>query len=492
MQLKDLKRKTAVALVWSTVRSGIEQIFSFFIFLVLGRLLTPEDFGVVALAAGVVEVLRLLSWVGLYEAIIRAPVLDEATADTAFWTSVSIGLVLAVSVVLVAHPLALLFAQPTLEPVVQVMSTIVVVSALGITHTGRLARDFGHKALAMRALAANIAGGIAAMVVVWLGGGMWALVAQRLAAELIQTVAAWTALRWVPRFRFSRAAVRNMAGFGAGITIANLVNGINMRAQEAAVGLQLPVAAVGALRIASRLTDLIQQMVFMPANQATMVAFSKLQDDRENLQLGLLHAVRLSGLVACPCFLGLAAIGPDLVPWMFGHQWAASVPILQALCLSVVPTTIAYFLPPVQVAVGKTKAFAAFSVLFLVVGLGFTVVCARWGIVAVALGLSARSWVMTPLALMLLHRAAGVRASSVVAAIAPTFLASLVAAAPAYGLSLWTEGILVAPLKVGLEGTAYMLSYVLLLLAFGRPLLDEALGSVLPMMPLTMQGWLRR
>ncbi len=491
MPMKSLKQKTALAFIWCVLRTGIEQGFSFVIFLFLGRLLTPADFGVVALAAGVVEVVRLFSLVGLYEAMIRLPVLDELAADTAFWTSVALGAVLAGGVVLLGKPVALLFGQPLLAQVVPVMSLIVIASSLGNAHTGRLARDFGHRALAMRSLAANIAGGFAALAVMLSGGGLWALVAQRLAAEIVQSAAVWYALRWIPRLRFSFAELKGMSGFSARMTLANLIIGINMRVQESVVGLYLPVAAVGSLRIASRLTDLIQQLVFLPANQATMVAFSRLQEERANLQRGYRQALRLAGLVAFPCFIGLAAVGPELVPWMFGQQWVASVPILQALCFAVVPITVQFFMAPVLVAVGQAGGLALFAVFNLGLGVVVTVLSVRFGIVAVAIALTLRGWVLLPVALVLLKRACGVRVGTF-AEMAPPFVAALLAALPVLGLQTWLKGSLPLPLLMAVQMAAYGLSYAALLYLGARGFMADAADSLMPLVPPRMQGKVRR
>ncbi|HIJ61837.1 MAG TPA: oligosaccharide flippase family protein, partial [Rhodospirillaceae bacterium] len=464
----SLKKKTVLAFIWCSIRSGIEQIATFIIFLFLGRMLTPDDFGVVALAAGIVEVLRLLSWVGLFEAIIRAPELDEVAADTAFWTSVTIGGVLVGLVLLLAAPAARLFDQPVLAPVIRAMSLIVIASALGITHTGRLARNFGHKSLALRALAANIAGGLAALAAILAGGGLWALVAQRVAAEVVQTAAVWIALPWLPKLRFSPAEIRRMAGFGARITIVNIIAGVHMRVQEAVVGLRLPVAAVGSLRIANRLTELIQQMVFLPANQATMVAFSRLQADPANLQRAYLQALRLAGLAAIPCFLGLACLGPRLVPWLFGNQWTASVPILQALCLAVVPTTVLYFMPPVLVAVGDAGGLAWLSAANLTLGVIATLAAARHGILAVGIGLTVRSWLLLPACLYLLNRASGLKAGAVLGAVAMPTAAAVGAALPVLGLADWQGIDLPVPVRLGLDFAAFATVFTGLLLLFGR------------------------
>ena len=446
-------------------------------------MLTPDDFGVVALAAGIVEVLRLLSWVGLFEAIIRAPELDEVAADTAFWTSVTIGGVLVGLVLLLAAPAARLFDQPVLAPVIRAMSLIVIASALGITHTGRLARNFGHKSLALRALAANIAGGLAALAAILAGGGLWALVAQRVAAEVVQTAAVWIALPWLPKLRFSPAEIRRMAGFGARITIVNIIAGVHMRVQEAVVGLRLPVAAVGSLRIANRLTELIQQMVFLPANQATMVAFSRLQADPANLQRAYLQALRLAGLAAIPCFLGLACLGPRLVPWLFGNQWTASVPILQALCLAVVPTTVLYFMPPVLVAVGDAGGLAWLSAANLTLGVIATLAAARHGILAVGIGLTVRSWLLLPACLYLLNRASGLKAGAVLGAVAMPTAAAVGAALPVLGLADWQGIDLPVPVRLGLDFAAFATVFTGLLLLFGRSFLGTVAGSLFPLIP---------
>lgn len=492
MSKRTLKQKTAIAFVWSALRSGIEQGVSFLIFLLIGRLLTPADFGVVALAAGVVEVLRLMSSVGIVEAIIRAPHLDEAAADTAFWTSVTVGLTLAGSLVLLAEPVASLFDQPMLKHIIPVMSLIVVASSLGTTHTGRLARNFGHKALAMRALAANLAGGAAALAVIFAGGGLWALVAQRLAAEIIQTVAVWIALPWIPRLRFSLAELKVMAGFNIRVAISNILDGISMRVQESLVGLHLPVGAVGALRIATRLTDMTQQLVFIPANQATMVAFSRLQGDTTALQKFYLEAVRLSGLAAFPCFLALAVLAPDLVPWLFGRQWAPSIPVLQALCLGVVPTTLLFFMAPMLVAVGKSGALACLSATNLALGVLSTLVACRLGIVAVGIGLTVRAWLLMPGVLYILQRSCSVPPKAVLRALVPPFAAALAAAAPTAALGIWMRGRLPLPVLLAGEVTLYSLAYGALLFRMAEGFLAEVGHSLLPVLPVRVHGSVRR
>ena len=492
MEEKNLRKKTVIAFIWCLVRSGIEQITTFIIFLFLSRMLTPDDFGVVALAAGIVEILRLLSWVGLFEAIIRAPDLDEIAADTAFWTSVTVGGLLAGLVLVLAEPAARLFGQPVLAPVIRTMSLIVIASSLGITHTGRLARNFGHRSLAMRALAANIAGGLAALAVILADGGLWALVAQRIGAEIMQTAAVWVALPWVPKLRFSMAEVRRMAGFGARITVVNIIAGVHMRIQEALVGLRLPVSAVGTLRIANRLTELIQQMVFLPANQATMVAFSRLQAEPANLQRAYLQALRLAGLVAMPCFIGLACIGPQLVPWLFGGQWTASVPVLQALCLAVVPVTVLYFMPPVLVAVGDAGGLAWLSAANLGLGVAATLIAAGHGILAVGIGLTIRSWLLMPACLFLLNRASGLTARSVLAALTAPAIAAIAAAIPVLAIRPWGNGDLAVPLRLAVDGAVFGTAYCGLLLLFGRPFVGAVAESLIPVIPARLQATVRR
>ena len=480
MDNRLLKKKAVHAFGWSAVKSGVEQLSGFLIFLFLGRMLTPEDFGVVALAAAVVEVLRLISWVGLYEAIIRAQQLDEIAADTAFWTSVSIGVGLALGLLLTAAPIAHLFGQPTLAAVIKAMSAIVVVSALGITHTGRLARDFGHKALAMRALVSNLVGGVAAVSVVLAGGGMWALVVQRLAAELMQTVAVWIALPWMPRWRFSMVEVRRMMAFGAGMTVVNIVNGINMRVQEALVGVTLPTAAVGSLRIANRLTDLIQQMVFMPVHQAGLVTFSRLQGDPEALRRSCLRALRLAGLAAFPCFFGLAAVAPDLIPWLFGQRWAASVPLLQALCMAVVPQTLQFFLIPMLIAVNRATELAIFSVAHLALGVAFTIAAAPHGVVWVTVGLTVRSWLLLPVILIMLRRGAGIRPADILVTLTPPFVAALLTAAATWQIGQSLGDAVFRPALVGLQILAFAAVYAVFVYVSARRFLAETMGSLWP------------
>ncbi len=488
----ELKQKTARAFAWSLLRSAFEQGFAFVVFLVLARLLAPDDFGLIAIAAAIIELLRLLSWSGMPEVVIRAPHLSEEMADTAFWTNVGVALVLAGGTLLAVDGIAAAFGQPALAPVMQAMALIVVVSALGGIHNARLIRNFGHKALAMRALAANLAGGVAGISVALAGGGVWALVAQRLAAEVVQTLAMWVALRWVPRLRFRPAELPAMIRFGAGMTITNVTNIMTVRVQEALVGLHMPVAATGYFRVANRVIELITQMAFMPAHQAALPSFARLQDQRDDLGHAFLGAIRLGALVAFPAFLGLAAAAPHLVPFALGEQWRPSVPVLQALALIGVPLVVDLFLNPVLVAVGHSRSLAVYSVLKIALATALTLAALPFGVVAVAAGLALRGWVMLPMAMMLLHRACGLPREAVLGAMWPPLLAALSMAAATYALgqqlgALMPDGAVVATQVAFGAGL-----YVLLMLTAARAFVLESARQVMPVMPVGMREWVRR
>lgn len=488
----DLTRKAARAFGWSMLRSAFEQGFAFLVFLVLARLLAPEDFGLIAIAAAIIELLRLLSWAGMPEVVIRAPQLSEEMADTAFWTNAGVGLALAGLTLLGTDAIAAAFRQPALAGVMQAMALIIVVSALGGIHNARLIRNFGHKALAMRALAANLAGGIVGIAVALAGGGVWALVAQRLAAETVQTLAMWVALRWVPRPRYRPRLVPGMVRFGAGMTVTNVTNIMTMRVQEALVGLYLPVAAAGYFRVGNRIIDLITQLAFMPAHQAALPSFAQLQENPRELGLAFLGAIRLAALVAFPAFLGLAAVAPQLVPLALGEQWRPSVPVLQALSLIGIPLVLDLFLNPVLVAVGHSRDLAIYSVIKIALATAFTLAALPHGVAAVAAALALRGWITVPMVVVLLRRACGLPWGSLMRALWPPLVGSGGMAAATLAVGLQAAPTLSPAVLLMVQVAFGAVLYVLIMLTLGRAFVSESARQLLPVMPVPMREWLRR
>ena len=244
----DLKAKTGASILWMIARTGSDFLLSFAIFALLARTLGPAAFGAFALAVAFAEFGRILPNTGLVSAISRARQVSPTMADTVFWSTLALALWLAVGIALIARPLASAFGASEVAPLLTALGFILPVSAAGATHLALLLREFGHRVMASRSVASNLAGGAAALAAAWHGWGAWSLVVQRAVTEVVAALMVWRAYPWRPGRRYSRAVLREVAAFSGSMTVTSLLFTALVRLQELVVGRMIGVAAVGVYR----------------------------------------------------------------------------------------------------------------------------------------------------------------------------------------------------------------------------------------------------
>lgn len=426
---RDLKDKTARSIIWTIIRTGSDYILSFAVFAVLARKLGPEAFGVFALAVTFAEFGRILPAAGLAAAIPRAREVTPAMADTVFWASLAVALLVAGALALLAGPIAGLFAQPAVAPLLIALGLVLLISVAGATHIALMLREFGHRAMATRSVVSNVVGGAAALAAATAGWGAWSLVVQRGVTEVAGSVMAWHAYRWIPGRRFSVDVLRELAGFSAGMTLTQVLFLALVRVQDVIIGRMIGTAAVGVYRTSWRTVELIAQGVIMPFSQVSLPTLARLQDDMPAFRRAYLRIIGVSSALALPAIIGFAVLAPEAVPLIFGSQWVESGRIAQVLGLMAVPFTLNRFSGPALGTLGQSGLTARIAALQLALTVAFTLAAAPYGLLAIGAAYVARAYLVLPIQMWAFRKYSGLGYAEVLGSIAPALGTSLIMAA---------------------------------------------------------------
>lgn len=400
----DLRRKAAGGVLWSSLSGSGQRLFSFAILLVLTRLLSVEEFGTVALAAGFVTLLSVAAQGGLYAVVIQRPDLTERQKNTAFFTSLVLGTATTAIVTLAAKPIALLFGAPAIEPVLRLLSLLFVLRALTCVHEALIVKRFGFRALAVRSLAATLLAGAIAILLAWRGWGVYSLVFQQLTQAVISLVVIWNFSRWRPGLSLSRADAGHMLVMGTKFMLAGLLARLNTTVPLFAVGFVLGTEAAGLFRLAWTGLDLCIQITIRSFTTVAFPIFSQLQNDPPRLSQAFVQLTRHCAALTFPLFLGATALAPQIVILAFGAKWAAAGEVLRVLALIVLPATVNFFVGPALGALGRPQDNILISVVQVALAIGLSVLTAPFGVVAVAAGHVLRAVLTTPVGFWLLHR----------------------------------------------------------------------------------------
>lgn len=399
-----LREKAAKGVFWSVAKQWGMEAISFLTFIVLARLLTPEEFGLVALAGVFMHFIKIYLDQGFGAAIIQREDIEPEHLDTAFWTSIGMGLALTTITIAASSLIAGIFDEPRLTPILIGLSFGFFFGALGSVQGAILRRQFAFKSLAARSLAATTAGSIVGVSMALAGFGVWSLVAQNLIQNLADSLALWWASDWRPRLVFSKKHFQDLFGFGASIVGSKTLEFTNRRSDDFLIGYFLGATQLGFYSMGYRLLLVLIRMLTGITNFVAAPTFSRLQDDPERMRKVYYRVTQYSSFLAFPAYIGLGLIAPELIPALFGENWEPSVPVMQILVLVGLLSSLMVFNGSIMKAYGKPSWHLGILVITSVsTVLGF-LLAVRWGIVAVATSFVIVSFLLAPISYFAVHR----------------------------------------------------------------------------------------
>jgi PST family polysaccharide transporter len=400
----SIGKKAVKGVVWSVIQHWGSQTISFLVFSLLARLLEPEGFGLVALASVFIAFMEIFLDQGLTQAIVQRNELDPEHLDSAFWANLTVGILLTIFGIAFAEPIANLFNNPQLEPIIQWLSLSFLFGAFSRVQQAIFHRKLAFKVVAVRSLAATLLGGTVGVVMAFQGFGVWSLVGQRLTNDLTGAVVLWGASDWRPKFNVSVKHFKELFAFGINMVGFNIVNFFNRRADDFLIGYFLGTVALGYYTVAYRILWVMTQLLVTVTSQVALPTFSRLQEEPEKLQRAFYTVTQFTSLIAFPSFLGVAALAPELVQVLFGSKWQPSIPVMQVLAFIGILHSMIYFNSTVMMAKGKPSWRFGVNCLNAVINVIAFALVTRWGIVAVALAYVISGYLVFPISIYLVRK----------------------------------------------------------------------------------------
>lgn len=480
--MAGLRKEAARGVAWSALERWGSSLLGLGVFTVLARQLEPAAFGLVALTAVLLEYLRVFVDQGFSEAVIQRAQLDEEHLDTAFWTGLVTGALLAAAVWLGAGPIAAATAQPELAPIVRWLSLGMLVSGLASTQQALLQRRLAFRQLAARSFVAQLLSGALAIYLAFTGWGVWALVGHGLGEAVFGVIMLWSVSGWRPGFAVRWKAFRELFAFGVNIMGFKLLNLTSQRIDHLLVGSLLGPAALGFYGAAWRIFHALGKLLTSVMNRVAFPVFSRLQQDPERLRRAFYEATQLTSLVTFPAFLGLAALAPDILPFAFGAKWTASVPVMQILAFVGILQSLTHFNGSLIKGAGKPAWRLGIASVQATVNVAAVWLGVRYGITGVAGAITLAGFALYPLGFFAVRRLTGIEPLRYARQFVAPLLASALCVAVALGVRLAARE-LADPLRIGLAAGAGALAYALGLRLVAPELWRRAQGLVWGLLP---------
>jgi PST family polysaccharide transporter len=342
------------AIKWSFLSELAAKAIQPIVFIVLARLLTPQDFGVMSAALMVIAFSQIFWEAGMSKALIQRQSDIEDAANAAFWINIGMGTVIATILFLVASPIArIFFHDERVTAVLQVMTLQVFLGATSAIHTALLQKDMGFKKLFWVRFATVSLPGLASIPLAWNGMGYWALVAGTLVGQAAQVVMLWRMSHWRPRVAFNTQVAKEMGHFGAWVGVSGLLAWFYGWADSLIVGMYLGSHELGLYRTGNQFAAMVFAILFGPITPVLYSHLSRMNQDKERLGAVIEKVIKVLTLVAIPVAIIIFSLAGPIGTTLFGEKWKGIELVIGAMVLAHGLSSVAGMNPEVYRAAGK-------------------------------------------------------------------------------------------------------------------------------------------
>ena len=373
---------------WNFIGKFSGKFLSFATNIVLARILMPEDFGKVAVAMVVWEVITVFGEMGLSAKLIHQQDELHEHATAAFWMNILIALVIGLAALAIS-PLAVRFYhQPMIKSIIAVLALGNMITAFGATHSTLLTKKMAFKQLSLLIISLAIIRSAISIILVTNGFGIWSLVLPQLLTAPLRVAAVWIMEPWRPEMRLYSAYWKSLFHFGKFVFGTTMIHYININGDYMVIGKILGASALGLYQHAYTIANWPISNLVWVSGRLLFPAFSRLQNNLAEFRSLYLRAIETMSILAFPVLTGLILVAGDLIPLVYGEKWRPSVVPLKLILLFAFVRTVGSIGGKVLMAVGKPQKefrFNAAQAIPLIIAI---LVGSKFGITGVAAGMS--------------------------------------------------------------------------------------------------------
>lgn len=385
--MKDLKEKTVRGFFWSGVDRVLTQGITFVIGLMVARLLSPQDYGLVAMLTLFIALSNTLVDCGFSSALIRNIHRTAQEECTVFYANLALGVLAYAALYSFAPAIAGYYEQPQLVPIARVIGLTLLFNAFSVVQQAVLTTRMDFKTQTRISVFTNVLSGGTGLVLAYHGMGVWALVIQTLLASFFRSFFLWIWVKWIPRFGFSVAHFRSLFAYSSRILFSGLLDTGYKNLYLLVIGKYYTASSLGYYSRASQLAQFPSLNLTEIIQRVSFPALSAMQDEREKQAQAYAKLLRLAAFITFPLMIWLAVVAHPLIKVVLTDKWMDAAPLVQILALAMMWYPIhAINLNLLQVA-GRSDLFLRLEIIKKMLSIGIL-------LLTLPLGLKAMCWGM--------------------------------------------------------------------------------------------------
>ena len=386
----SLKEKTKKGLAWSLIERFATEGVQFLFGILLARILSPDDYGLIAMPLVFLAVAQCFIDSGFSTALIRKPEIKEEDYSTAFYFNIGVGIV-CYAVLFFSSPLiADFYNQPILSDLLKFTALATLFNPLCTVQQAILTRKMDFRAQAIISLFGAVISGVVGLVMAYRGFGVWSLVFQQVGGYVIRTLLFWVIVKWRPNKRWSTTSFKYLWGFGSKVLAQGLISNIYDNLYPIVIGKYYTANDLGNYTRARQFSKIPSVDVTGVLFRVVLPVFSSIQNEQERLRSVFSKMIKLSAFCIFPLMLGLSAVADPLVRVLLTDKWEGCILLLQVMCFNLMWYPIHAINLTILTAKGRSDLTLKLEIVKKIIGVTVLILTVRHGIIwMVAAGIPA-------------------------------------------------------------------------------------------------------
>ena len=331
---ESLKQKTVTGVMWNALQKLSSSGIAFLLTLVMARLLSPSDYGMIGLLTVFIAVASIFVDCGFSLALVRKKDCTQEDRSTVFFWNIFISIVAYIILFFIAPYVASFYDMPLLCPLLRVVSLKIVIGSFTSIQSVNFTIALDFKTTTRITIINSLVSGFFGIAAAVAGMGVWALVIQQISGAIISCFQYWHASPWRPSWVFSKQSFRYLFGFGSNMLMSQLLETVYSNIYPIVIGKVFDASSLGHYSRAHTFASFPAQNITHVLSQVTFPVLAKIQDEDERLQTAYRKILRVSSFVVFPMLLGLSALAQPLIVIVIGEKWLFCAQLLQVVCFS--------------------------------------------------------------------------------------------------------------------------------------------------------------
>jgi len=474
---EQLTRRALNGLLWALAQNWGNRLLTFLLFLILARLLSPDEIGLASTVAMILLVLGFVAEFGYGQAIIQKPALAPRDVTLPFLTSLVLSLVIAVAMVVFRDQLAAMLGVPGVAPLMWVAALSLPLATLSAFQEAFYKRALDYRMLAIRMLVATVLSGIVGISAAVAGLGALSLVLQALTLVLVSAVWLWVKPRWTPVRAVEASAWASMSLYSANVVGSRLIEFGTTRMVDILVLSQFGVAWLGIYTVGARVYQTLMQVLTSALTDVSMSALSRVADDQARLASSYLKSAAIGALAFSPAFMLLAVTADEVTILAFGAKWTESAALMPPLMVLGAVQSVQFINGSYFSALGNPRYVLLMSAIKAAVFVGLFLAFGAPSVAAIVAIFAVSQLSITPLTYALVARLLGLDLRAVAAAIRGLLFSGLAALAVFVVKTAFLADVSLIE-RLLATGAVFTLCYAALVALFARSQLKLLAGFI--------------